>query len=114
MLTIRLARTGKRNSAKFKIMLQEKGAAPGGKHIEILGSHDPHLKKTVLKGERIKYWLSKGTQVSDTAHNLFVKNELIADKKRPVKLPKKVVEVAAVEAEKAPEAEKKEDTAVVA
>ena len=107
MLTIRLARTGKRNSAKFKIMLQEKGAAPGGKHIEILGSHDPHLKKTVLKGERIKYWLSQGTQVSDTAHNLFVKNELITDKKRVVKLPKKVVE--AVVAESAPEAEKKEE-----
>lgn len=92
MLTIRLARVGKKNRAQFKIMLQEHTVAPGGRHIEILGSHDPHLKQTVFKEERIKYWLSKGAQASDTVHNLLVSKGLIEDKKRPVKLPKKAEE----------------------
>jgi small subunit ribosomal protein S16 len=98
MLTIRLARTGKRNTAQFKIMLQEKTVAPGGRHVEILGSYNPHSKEAVLKTERIKYWIEKGAFISDTVHNLLVKNNVISEKKRVVKLPKKVV-VAEVEAE---------------
>jgi small subunit ribosomal protein S16 len=104
MLTIRLARTGKRNTAQFKIMLQESTVAPGGRHVEILGSYNPHSKEAVLKADRIKYWIEKGASASDTVHNLLVKNGVISEKKRIVKLPKKAV---AVEAE-AP----KEETAV--
>jgi len=99
MLTIRFARVGKRNKAQFKIMLQENTVAPGGRHIEVLGSFDPHSKSTVLKEERIKYWVSQGAQMSDTAYNLFVKNGVIEGKKRLVKVPaKKVEEVKAEEA----------------
>lgn len=87
MLTIRFARVGKRNKAQFKIALQEKTVAPGGRHIEILGSYDPHSKQSVLKEDRIKYWLSKGAQSSDTVWNLFVSKGLITDKKRAVKMP---------------------------
>ncbi len=92
MLTIRLARTGKRNSAQFKIMLQERTVAPGGKHVEILGSYSPHSKEAVLKEERIKYWIEKGAFVSDTVHNLLVKKGVISEKKRVVKIPAKAVE----------------------
>lgn len=74
-------------------MLQESTVAPGGAHVEILGSYDPHQKVAVLKEERIKYWLSKGAQASDTVYNLLVSKGLIADKKRAVKLPKKAEEV---------------------
>ena len=73
--------------------------APGGRHIEILGSYDPHLKKTILHSERIKYWIEKGAHVSDTTYNLLVKNAVITGEKRKVKLPEKKVEaVASVEA----------------
>lgn len=99
MLTIRLARTGKRNTAQFKIMLQENTVAPGGRHVEILGSHNPHSKETTLHTDRIKYWLEKGATTSDTVHNLLVKNGVISEKKRVVKLPKKAV-VAETEAPK--------------
>ena len=91
MLTIRLARMGKKNSAQFKIMLQERTVVPGGRHIEILGSYNPHSKEAVLKGDRIKYWIEKGAFVSDTVHNLLVKKGVISEKKRVVKIPKKVV-----------------------
>lgn len=89
MLTIRFARMGKKNKAQFKIMLQEKSVAPGGRHIEILGSYDPHQKKAVLKEDRIRYWVEKGASLSDTAHNLFVSKGVIVQKKRPVKISKK-------------------------
>ncbi|MFZ2188691.1 MAG: 30S ribosomal protein S16 [Candidatus Moraniibacteriota bacterium] len=108
MLTIRLARTGKRNTAQFKIMLQERTIAPGGRHVEILGSYNPHSKAVVLEADRIKYWIEKGAFLSDTMHNLLVKNGVISEKKRIVKLPKKAV-VAEAEAPKedaaAPKAE---------
>jgi len=113
MLTIRLARTGKRNTAQFKIMLQEKTVAPGGRHVEILGSYNPHSKEAVLKTERIKYWIEKGAFVSDTVHNLLVKNGVISEKKRSVKLPKKVV-VAEVEAEVVAKPEEEVKAEVVA
>ena len=98
MLTIRLARVGKKNKAQFQIVLQEHAVAPGGKHVEILGSYDPHAKKEVLKTERIKYWVSKGAQVSDTAYNLFVSKGVLEGEKRKVKLPAKKAEPAAAEA----------------
>lgn len=89
MLTIRFARVGKKNKAQFKIMLQEQSFAPGGRHVEILGSYDPHKKIAVFKEERIKYWLSKGAKASDTVHNLLVSKNVISDKKKAVKIPKK-------------------------
>jgi small subunit ribosomal protein S16 len=101
MLTIRLARVGRKNKAQFQIVLQEHTVAPGGRHVEVLGSHDPHQKKTTLKTERIQYWLGQGAQSSDTAYNLLVANKLIAGDKRKVKLFKKVdpeAEKAAAEA----------------
>ncbi len=98
MLTIRLARIGKKNKAQFQIVLQEHTVAPGGKHVEILGSYDPHFKKEILKAERIKYWVSQGAQVSDTAYNLFVSKGVLTGEKRKVKLPVKKVEPAAAEA----------------
>lgn len=92
MLTIRFSRTGKKNKAQFKITLQERSVAPGGRHVEILGSHDPHLKATVLKEERIKHWIENGAHVSDSVYNLLVSKKVIEGSKRKVKMPKKAVE----------------------
>jgi small subunit ribosomal protein S16 len=90
MLSIRFARTGKRNMSQFKIVLQEKTAAPGGRHVEVLGSYNPHKKEAVLREDRIKYWLKQGVGVSDSPYNLFVSKGLISGKKRSVKIPKKL------------------------
>ncbi len=92
MLTIRFARVGKKNKAQYKIMLQEKSMAPGGRHVEILGSYDPHSKQALLKEERIKFWIAQGAGVSDTVHNLLVSQGVISVEKRAVKLPAKKVD----------------------
>lgn len=97
MLTIRFARAGRKNRAQYRIVLQEKSAAPTGRHIEVLGSYDPHQKKSVLKAEKIKDWVSKGAQVSDSVYNLFVKEGVLEGKKRAVKMEKPKAPEAAIE-----------------
>lgn len=92
MLTIRFNRTGKRNKAQFRIVLQEHTVAPGGRHVEVLGSWDPHLKKGVFRAEKIKGWIGKGAQVSDSVWNLLIRQGVISGKKRPVKIPKPATE----------------------
>jgi small subunit ribosomal protein S16 len=110
MLTIRLARIGKKNRAQFQIVLQEHTVAPGGRHVEVLGSHDPHQKKTVFKEERVKYWLEKGAQASDTIHNLLLNKGIISGEKRKVKMPKKAEAPAEeIKVEEAKEAVKTEE-----
>ena len=99
MLTIRFNRTGKKNRASFRIVLQERTKAPNHRHIEVLGSYDPHSKTTVLKSERIMHWIGLGAQASDSVHNLLVRQGVLKDaKKRAIKMEKPAVkEVVAVE-----------------
>ena len=83
MLTIRLSRTGKRKQPYYRIVLQEKTRDPWSPAIEVLGQMNPRLDRseTVLDEERIKYWLSKGAEVSKGLHNLFVDKKLIKGEK---------------------------------
>lgn len=88
MLVIRLARIGRKNAAKFRIVLQEKTQAPKSAAQEILGAYDPHAKdrtnQITLEADRIKYWLSQGAQPSATVHNMLVEFGIIEAKKRRV------------------------------
>ncbi len=82
MLIIRLSRVGRKNDPSFRIVLQEKHRAPTGKVIEFLGFYNSRLKQKSFKEERIKYWLGKGAQTSDTVHNLLVNAKIIDKPKR--------------------------------
>ncbi len=88
MLAIRFARTGRKNAPQFKVVLQEHTVAPGGRHVAVLGSYDPNRKVAVLKADKIKEWIAKGAQASDSAHNLFVREGIIDGKKRAIKMEK--------------------------
>jgi len=57
--------------------------------LESLGFLNPHTKEKNLKSDRIKYWIEKGAQCSDTVHNLLVKEGIIKGPKRAVKMKKK-------------------------
>lgn len=103
MLAIRLNRTGKRNRAYFRVVVQEHTKAPGKRHVEIVGSYDPHKKTTILNKDRILYWVGQGAQVSDAVHNMLVREGVVEGKKIAKKMPRPVVKEAAPEV--APEAE---------
>lgn len=89
MLKIRLQRIGRRNDPKFRLVITEQKSKPRSGELEILGSYDPKTDSKILKAERITYWISKGAQLSDTAHNFLVKNQVITGKKIAVHKTKK-------------------------
>lgn len=114
MLAIRLNRTGKRNRAHFRVVVQEHTKAPGKRHVEIVGSYDPHKKTTILKKERILYWVGQGAQVSDAVHNMLVREGIVEAKKIAKKMPRPVVKEVPAEAEVAPVESVKTEEAPVA
>jgi len=79
MLNIRLQRTGKKGQAHFRVIVVEHTKKPKGEFLELLGSYDPHMKKFVVKKDKIEAWIVKGAQVSPTVNNLMV-NYKIWDK----------------------------------
>ncbi len=130
MLKIRLQRVGRKHEPTFRVVLTDsKNSTKSGKIHEILGSYDPRKKTEILKGDRIKEWMSKGAQVSGTMHNLLITHKIIEGKKinvlphkKPFKseaklaeekaaadavIAKAAAEKAAAEAEAAKEAEEK-------
>ena len=92
MLRIRLARTGKKNKAQFRLVVAEKARAANKKFVEILGHYNPHSKEKVFKKERIQYWISKGAQPSPTVHNFLIDLKIIKGKKVVSWKPKKKAE----------------------
>lgn len=84
MLIIRLQRVGKKKMAAYRLIISEKTRDTKGKYLELLGTFNPHAKENVFKPEveRIKYWLGKGSMMSDTIHNLLVANNIIEGKKK--------------------------------
>jgi len=89
MLKIRLTRRGKKNKAFFRLVVAEHTSPIKGRFLEALGFLNPHTKEKNFKSDRIKYWIGKGAQSSDTVHNLLVKEGIVKGPKRAVKMKKK-------------------------
>lgn len=84
MLTIRLQRVGKTKKPTYRLIISEKARDTHDKYLELLGSFNPHVKENqlVVKADRVKYWLSKGSQASPTVHNLLLKAGIVTGKKQ--------------------------------
>jgi small subunit ribosomal protein S16 len=87
MLIIRYRRAGKRNNPHYKIVVAEKSSPIKGKFVELLGSYNPHNKEVSLKENKIREWIRKGAQCSDSVHNLLVSKGIIKDAKRTINTP---------------------------
>lgn len=105
MLTIRLQRIGKNKRPSYRVIISEKARDTHARSLEILGSYNPLAKEFAVDAERVKYWISKGSQMSDTIHNLFLKNGIIEGKKKmSVSVTKKrQTKIAAAKASTTPE-----------
>ena len=73
MLTIRLARFGKKKHPFYRVIVTEKTRPRNGRFVEIVGTYDPQKKPAAveLDSERVQYWLGKGAQPSDTVRSLI-------------------------------------------
>ena len=70
MLKIRMARAGAKKKPYYHIVVAESRAPRDGNFLEKLGTYDPklprdHADRVKLNAERIKFWISKGAQLSD-------------------------------------------------
>jgi small subunit ribosomal protein S16 len=69
-------------------LTDSKNSAKSGKSLEVLGMYDPVNDVKEIKGDRVKYWMSQGAQLSDTVHNWLIDKKVIPGKKVNA-LPKK-------------------------
>ncbi len=81
MVRIRMQRLGRRNRPYYRIAAAEQRTRRNGPIIEALGFYDP-VEKNVEKQlrineERVKYWLEKGAQPSETIRDILAKRGLV-------------------------------------
>ena len=89
MLMIRFQRIGRTNDPAFRIVLLEKErAAKAGNIVELLGTYNPRSKALTLDEARVKEWIVKGAQLTDSIRNLLITKGVVTGKKVNV-LPKK-------------------------
>ena len=76
MVKIRLFRTGAKHKASFRIVAIESQKKRNGKPLEVIGVYEPRNKPPLvkIKHDRLKYWLSKGSQMTEVVKQL-IKNE---------------------------------------
>jgi small subunit ribosomal protein S16 len=104
---LRMKMMGRTNRPEFRIVAADARSPRDGRIIENLGFYHPRETKAErllrMDVERIKYWLSKGAQPSETLQSIF--------KKHGIKLPWEATEKAArtkrVEKRRAAKAAKK-------
>jgi len=85
MLKIRLQRIGRKNDPAFRAVLTDsKNSTKSGKFLEVLGTYNPKAGLAEFKADRVKYWIGKGAQTSDTMHNFLIHQKIIEGKKKNV------------------------------
>ncbi len=74
---IRMKQMGRRHRPFYRICAMDSRAPRDGRVLEELGTYDPMVPevdaRTVLDGERVKYWLSVGAQPSEKVRVLIKK-----------------------------------------
>lgn len=74
---IRMKKLGRSHQPFFRICAVDKHAPRDGRVLEELGTYDPRVPdtdaRTILKAERIDYWLSVGAQPSENVAVLIRK-----------------------------------------
>ncbi len=73
MLAIRLMRMGAKKAPSYRVIVKEKLSKRDGAYIENVGFYDPTRQpaEVRLDMERVKYWLERGAQPTDTVRQLI-------------------------------------------
>lgn len=64
MLKIRLARTGRKKRAHYRVVVSDSRRTPGAGHVTQLGYYDPHAKQLVLDAAKTQHYIDNGAQMS--------------------------------------------------
>lgn len=80
---------GRKNIPVFRIVLTEsQNSAKSGRYLEVLGTYDPVHNIKEIDAEKVKDWMKKGAQLSNTVYNFLIDKKIIEGKKVNA-LPKK-------------------------
>jgi len=73
LLAIKLMRTGAKKRPSYRVVVKEKKSKRDGACLENLGTYNPTREpaEIKLKAERVKYWLERGAQPTDTVSRLI-------------------------------------------
>ena len=75
MVRIRLTKTGRRNQPRWRVGVFDQRTRRDGRAIEYLGYYDQHAEneedKLSVDPERVRHWLAKGAQPTQTVRNLL-------------------------------------------
>ncbi|MDO8341309.1 MAG: 30S ribosomal protein S16 [Candidatus Woesebacteria bacterium] len=63
-VSIKLSRFGAKNNAFYRIVAVPTRSKRDGKSLEIIGSYDPHQKKTVIDKKKFEKWVANGAIVT--------------------------------------------------
>lgn len=76
MVKIRLARSGSKNQAKYRIVAADEKFKRDGRFLEILGYYDTTTNPSTIKvnKEKLSYWLSVGAQPTPIVKRLVAKS----------------------------------------
>jgi small subunit ribosomal protein S16 len=76
MLAIRMRRVGAKKRPFFRVVVTEQRTARDGAFVEILGHYYPRTKpaRVEIDRDRVKYWIERGAQPSDTVRTLIARH----------------------------------------
>ncbi len=80
MIKIRLSRVGRKLVPLFTIVATDARSQRDGNYLEKLGHYNPKAKSEAclsnVKEDKIKDWIGKGAQLSDTVRTLLKNNKI--------------------------------------
>lgn len=68
---IRLARAGTTKLPFYRIVVADQRSPRGGRFIERLGTFDPRRTEVRVDAVRLRHWIERGAQPSDTVSALL-------------------------------------------
>ena len=78
---IRLARHGAKKRPFYRIVAAQNEAPRDGRFLEVLGTYNPLTEPATIevKADRVKDWLGRGAQPSDTVRSLLRKSGALTE-----------------------------------
>ena len=78
MVKIRLTRLGAHKRPFYRVVVSDSRTRRDGPFIEIIGTYDPLKDPSEIKldMEKVKFWLQRGAQPTDTAKKLIQRASL--------------------------------------
>lgn len=94
MVKIRLVRTGKKNEPHFRIVAMHGSSPRNGAYIQKIGYYNPRTNPSTLVYDKdiLQKWIKNGAQMTDTVHDLFVKEGIVKQDALRTKRIKLIIE----------------------